>query len=116
MQMRQKLIIHSIYFLLGFALFLEFIQCNKPDDKGNVAYGKSFFITNCASCHQRSDGYKNAPSIIALNNYDSLTLLKKLSYIQQDSVHIYYFKTATYSNKEINSIYKYIKSTLEPHY
>lgn len=116
MEVRQKLIIHSLYFLFGIVFLLQFIQCNESDTKEDIGYGKSFFIENCSSCHQRNDGYNEAPSLLVLNNYDSLSLFNKLSNIKQDSIHGNYFKNLKYSNKEANSIYEYIKHTFEPHY
>jgi mono/diheme cytochrome c family protein len=112
----QKLITHSLYFLFGIVFSLQFIQCNESDTKGDIGYGKSFFIKNCASCHQWNNGYKGAPGLLVLNSYDSLTLFNKLHNFKQDSVHGNYFKDLKYTNKEVNSIYKYIRYTFEPHY
>lgn len=92
------------------------MNCKHSNTKGDIGYGKSFFTQNCSTCHGRNDGFDNAPSLLTLNAYDSLTLLKKLSSIKRDSLHGNYFKSIKYSNREINSIEEYIKKYFEPHY
>lgn len=108
----------SIIILFGFVFLLQLINCKESDKnaKADIGYGKSFFNQNCSSCHGTIDGFDNAPSLVLLNNYDSLTLLKKLSDIKQDSLHGNYFKSIKYSDRETNSIEAYIKTYFEPHY
>jgi cytochrome c553 len=111
MEVQQKLAIrHSIIIAFGFVFLLQLINCKDSNTKADLGYGKSFFNQNCSSCHEKNGGFDNAPSLVLLNKYDSLTLLKKLSDIKQDSLHGNYFKSVKYSNREINSIEEYIKN------
>jgi len=107
---------YSVIILSGFAFLIQITNCKNFNTKDGIGYGKSFFNDNCSACHGKNDGFDDAPSLLTLNNYDSITLLKKLNSIKQDSVHRNYFKSIKYSNKEINSIAQYIKDYFIPHY
>ena len=91
-------------------------NCNYSNTKADIGYGKSYFSKNCSACHGRNDGFDNGPSLLTLNNYDSLILFKKLTDIKTDPFHENYLKSLPYSNREINSICKYIKNYFELHY
>lgn len=116
MGVQQKLISRSIFILFGFIVFFNFLSCSDSDTKADVGYGKSYFMNNCSACHGRYNGFDNTPGMLTMYNYDSLTLLKKLRDIKQDSIHRRYFNSEKYSNKEINSILEFIKEYFEPHY
>lgn len=117
MEMQQKLAIRSsIIMICGFIFMYQLTNCKESNGKENLGYGKTFFNQYCSACHGKNDGFNNAPSLLALNNYDSLTLLKKLRGIKKDSLHNSCLKSVKYSNKEITSIEKYIKDYFELHY
>jgi|GEM_PF-6792736 len=113
---RRLAIRHSIIILLGTFFLFQLLNCKNSDAEDDIEYGKSFFNQNCSACHGKNAGFNNAISLISLNHYDSLTLLRKLNDIKRDSVHSNYFKSVKYSNREINSIEKYIKNYFEPRY
>jgi mono/diheme cytochrome c family protein len=92
------------------------MSCENSNARADIGYGKSYFTINCSSCHGRNDGFGNAPSLLTLNDYDSLILLRKLRDIKKDSLHSDYFRSVKYSDREINSIREYIKNYFEPHY
>lgn len=112
----QHLIRHSFLILFGLFFLLQFIKCKSSNSKGDVGYGKSFFMKRCSACHGRNDGFNNAPSMLTLNSYDSMTLVKKLTDIKKDSTHSDYLHSIKYSKKEVNSIYKFIRHYYTPHY
>lgn len=106
---------NSIIILLGSFFLFQLINCKNSETKGDIGYG-IFFYQNCSSCHGIKDGFDAAPSLLNLNEYDSLTLHKKLNGIKEDSVHGNCFKSIEYSAKEANSIEEYIKHYFNPRY
>jgi cytochrome c553 len=115
MGLRQKLI-NSIAILFSFILLRQITGCTNNSSKADVTYGNSFFTKNCSHCHAQNDMADKTPGLVSLNNYDSLTLLKKLIEIRKDSVHGDYLKPVNYSSKEIDAIYAYIKDYFRPRY
>lgn len=113
MEVQQKLITLSITAFLAFELLLIVNGC-KSSKQADIGYGKSYFMNNCSACHGRLDGFKNAPSILTMHNYDSLMLIDKLTHIKQDDFHKNLIDYKKYTNIEINSIFKYIKENFEP--
>jgi hypothetical protein len=99
----------SFITLLGFIFLLLSIRCKSPTEGANIGYGKSYFIQNCSTCHEKSRGFDKAPSLETLNSYDSLDLIYKIKNITIDSLHSNYLKSIKYSNKEVYSIYAYIR-------
>jgi mono/diheme cytochrome c family protein len=117
MEAQRNWIISSIIALFGFIFLLQIAGCRNNNSKANIGIGNSIFNQYCSSCHGLKDGgFNNAPGLITLDNYDSLTLLKKLRQIGDDSLHGSYLKSINYSNREVTSIYQYIKNYFKPHY
>jgi hypothetical protein len=115
MEVQRKLMVHrNALLLLMVAFLLQLISCKDSKTNKDVSYGKVYFYQNCSVCHERVVGYENAPSLLVLYNYDSLTLLKKLVQIKKDSIHGNY--CVDYSDKEINSLHTFIKKYFERRY
>lgn len=96
-------------------IILCLASCNNSDTKADLRYGSSLFRQKCVACHGRFDGgYENAPGLITLQNFDSLTLIRRLWKIKKDSMHKDRFEP--YNGKEVNSIYRYIRDYFEPRY
>lgn len=90
------------------------INCKNPGSKADLQYGANLFRDKCSACHWRGDGYKNAPSLITIYHWDSVTLVKRLWKIKGDSIHKGHFEP--YNAKEVNSIYCYLRNYFEPRY
>ena len=90
---------------------IQFIKCSGTAVKEDKGYGKLFFYQNCAICHmQKYDGIDKSPGLLTLNSYDSLTLFNKMKGIKQDSIHEVILQSVDYSEKQIKSVCKFIKS------
>jgi|SRR5690242_14079766 len=113
MEMQQRLTALSITAFLGFGFLLLINGC-KNSKEADIGHGKTYFINNCSACHGRLDGFKNAPSLLTIYNYDSLILIDKLKNIKQDDFHKNLIVSQRYSIREIHSVYKYIKENFEP--
>jgi len=104
----------SYYLSLPFIFTLLAIGCKDSDSKGDIGYGSTVFKKQCFACHGRFDGYQSAPGLITLNRYDSITLVQKLRGIKKDSLHQILINN--FSEKDVQSVYKYIRFYFEPRY
>lgn len=100
--------------LLSLTILLYIASCNNPDSKADLRYGTSVFREKCSACHGRFDGYQNAPGLITLQSCDSITLIGRLRNIKNDSIHK--GRIEPYNDKEMNSIYLYIRHYFEHRY
>ena len=111
----QKRLKNSVTLIIsGFLVLIQIISCNNSASKGEIGYGKSYFMDNCYSCHGNYKGFDNAPGILAMYNSDSLILLEELRNIKKDISHKKYFDSKNYSDREVKSILKFIKEYFEP--
>lgn len=113
MAVLKKLTTLNNLIIVGLVIIVQFIGCTYSDTEANVGYGKSYFMQHCASCHGRYQGFQNAPGILTLYTYDSLTLLKKLENIKEDSLHKNYLNYK-YSEYEIKSLLIFIRKYFDP--
>jgi hypothetical protein len=102
-----KLVVIGLFFLTA---------CTPNNGKGDIAYGDTLFSKSCSPCHAEIDMPDKTPGLLTFYDYDSLTLLRKLRQIKNDSVHVNYLKSMGYSTKEVNSICAYIKNYFKPRY
>ena len=114
-QQKLKVNVKEIIYV-EFLLILLITACQGSNTEADIGYGKTFFYKNCTACHNKTEGFRNAPSLLTLKSYDDSVLLKKLYGIKTDSFHNQFFKNVIYSEKEVKSVKEYIKNCFKPHY
>jgi len=93
---------------LSITLLVILISCKNYHSIPTIAYGESFFSKNCSACHGLFHAVDSSPSLLTLNNYDSLTFFKKLNKIREDSLHGPYLQSIKFSEKEIRDQVKFL--------
>ena len=102
-----------------FFIFLALISSShyRPVDKkhGTIGYGKEFYYDNCLSCHNfKSSHSEDAISLLDMSKIDSLSLLNKIKDLKRTEIHKNHLANKKLSDKEINSLFIYIKKYGQP--
>lgn len=114
MGMQQKLINKYAIILVSIGIIVIISYCGQDTQQGNVAYGKEIYYEHCMGCHFPNAGIHEAPSLYALNKCDSQALISKLKNVKYIKKHGTILDSIKYSNKEIKSIYLFVRNYFSP--